>query len=350
VVNGDNPWHGRRVLVTGHTGFKGAWLAAWLDALGARVSGFALPPATEPNLHDLLGLGARLDGAFGDVRDRAAVEAAFARARPEVVFHLAAQPLVRASYADPLGTLATNVMGTAHVLEAARGRGVAAVVVVTSDKCYAQHGAGRPFREDDPLGGHDPYSASKAAAELVAASYRDSYFANDAVVATARAGNVIGGGDWSPDRIVTDVVAAARTGQALRLRYPHATRPWQHVTDALAGYLLLGERGLAGDRGVARAWNFGPLDARSPSVAELAAALLRALGSDVPVVADGAPAPHEAATLDLDPSDAVTLLGWRPRYAAAGAIAATGAWFRGFAAGEDPRALTRAQLPLAVSA
>ncbi len=208
-MNGTNPWPGRRVLVTGHTGFKGAWLAAWLDALGARVSGFALPPATHPNLYDLLDLGARVDGAFGDVRERAAVEAAFARARPQAVFHLAAQPLVRASYADPLGTLATNVMGTAHVLEAARGHGVAAVVVVTSDKCYAQRGAGRPFREDDPLGGHDPYSASKAAAEIVAASYRDSYFANDAVVATARAGNVIGGGDWGEDRLVPDIMRAA---------------------------------------------------------------------------------------------------------------------------------------------
>jgi CDP-glucose 4,6-dehydratase len=350
VVNGSNPWHGRRVLVTGHTGFKGAWLAAWLDALGARVSGFALPPATHPNLHDLLDLSARIDGAFGDVRERAAVEAALARARPEVVFHLAAQPLVRASYADPLGTLATNVMGTAHVLEAARGHDVAAIVVVTSDKCYAQRGTGRPFREDDPLGGHDPYSASKAAAEIVAASYRDSYFAHDAVVATARAGNVIGGGDWSPERIVTDVVAAARAGRPLRLRYPHATRPWQHVTDALAGYMLLAERGLAGDRSVARAWNFGPCEGQSMPVGELAAALLRALGSDIPVLVDDTPAPHEAATLDLDPSDATTLLGWRPRHDAAAAIAATGAWFRGFAAGEDARALTRAQLPLTVSA
>ena len=348
-MNGANPWHGRRVLVTGHTGFKGAWLATWLAALGARVSGLALPPATHPNLHDLLDLRAHVDGAFGDVRDRETVAAAYARTRPEVVFHLAAQPLVRRSYADPLGTLATNVMGTAHVLEAARGRAVAAVVVVTSDKCYAQRGAGRPFREDDPLGGHDPYSASKAAAELVAASYRDSYFAHDAVVATARAGNVIGGGDWSPDRIVTDVVAAARERRPLHLRYPYATRPWQHVSDALAGYLRLGERGLAGDRGVARAWNFGPLEPQSMSVGELAAGLLRALGSDIPVVVDDAPAPHEAATLDLDPADATALLGWRPRYDAAGAIAATGAWFRDFAAGADAATLIRAQLPLAVA-
>jgi|HubBroStandDraft_1064217.scaffolds.fasta_scaffold05393_3 CDP-glucose 4,6-dehydratase len=344
VVNRARLWPQRRVLVTGQTGFKGAWLALWLDRLGARVSGLALPPQTQPNLHDLLELSGRIDDAYGDIRDPAAVDAAFVRSRPEVVFHLAAQALVRASYAEPVETFATNVMGTVHVLEAARKHHVPVVVVVTSDKCYEQGGVPHRFREGDPLGGHDPYSASKAAAEIVAASYRRSYLSTDTILATVRAGNVIGGGDWSPDRIVTDVVAAVRTQTPIRLRYPHSVRPWQHVADALDGYLRVAERGLLGDTSVARAWNFAPLEPGSLTVEELAIALRRELHSDVPIVVESTVEPHETAVLTLDASDAAKYLGWTPRRDAAAAIAATGAWYREFFRGTPATELVEADL------
>jgi CDP-glucose 4,6-dehydratase len=349
VVSRASFWHGRRVLITGHTGFKGAWLAAWLVAMGARVSGLALAPATDPNLHDLLGLGEQVDATIGDVRDRDLVEEVFARTRPEAVFHLAAQPLVRASYEDPLGTISTNVMGTANLLDVARSSDAGAIVVVTSDKCYENSEMGHPFHEGDQLGGRDPYSASKAAAEIITAAYRRSFYERDAIVATVRAGNVIGGGDWSPDRIVTDVVASARERRPLVLRFPQAYRPWQHVTDALCGYLTVAQRALAGDRSVGRAWNFAPVSSGALTVEAFARALLSELGSEIPIVVDGARAPHEAGTLLLDASDAVSKLGWRPRFDEAAAIAATGAWFRRFAAGESAAALTREQLPEQVS-
>jgi CDP-glucose 4,6-dehydratase len=341
------PWEGRRVLVTGHTGFKGSWLVTWLDMLGARVHGFALPPSSQPNLHDLLDVPSFVSGRFGDVRDRDAVARAFDAAKPDVVFHLAAQPLVRASYDDPLGTFATNVMGTAHVLDVARAHEPAAVVIVTSDKCYDQRGVHAPFRESDPLGGHDPYSASKAAAEIVAASYRRSYFERGATVATARAGNVVGGGDWSADRLVPDIVKAAQAGRPLHLRHPSALRPWQHVLDALAGYLTVAERALTGDRTVGRAWNFGPLEA-ALTVEEVTHRLLRALNSAIPIVVDAQAGPHEAAQLALDASDAVDLLQWRPRFDIDATIQATAAWYDAYAHRADIRALTRAQIGGAV--
>jgi CDP-glucose 4,6-dehydratase len=330
-------WRGRRVLLTGHTGFKGAWLALWLHELGARVTGFAGPPPSEPSLFDRARVGELLDDLRGDVRDAAAVHAAVSRSRPEVVLHLAAQALVRRSYADPAGTWEVNVLGTARVLDAVRENAPdAAVVVVTSDKCYANDGSGRAFREDDPLGGHDPYSASKAAQELVAASYRDAYGLR---IATARAGNVIGGGDWGADRLVPDFFRAALAGEPLVVRNPDATRPWQHVLDPLSGYLLLAER-LVCSPEHARAFNFGP-DARGERpvrwiVECLQAAWPASAELQTPAESGG----HEAPVLRLDASRARAQLGWAPRLDLVAALEATAAWHRA----DDPRRACEAQL------
>jgi len=237
-------WQGKKVLVTGHTGFKGGWLALWLQTLGARVTGYALPPPTDPSFFDAALVARGMTSNIGDVRDLAALTAAVRQADPEIIIHMAAQSLVRPSYADPVATYSTNVMGTVNVLEATRKHsGVRAVMIVTSDKCYENTGAQREFRENDRLGGHDPYSSSKACAELVAAAYRDSFFSGreSAAIATARAGNVIGGGDWSVDRLIPDAIRAFGAERPIQLRYPHATRPWQHVLEPLAGYLLLAE-------------------------------------------------------------------------------------------------------------
>lgn len=308
-------WHGRRVLVTGHTGFKGAWLVAWLRRLGAEVHGLALAPDAQPNLYEAAGTRSRCASeALVDVRDRDGVARVVADARPEVVLHLAAQPLVRRSYEVPVDTFAVNAMGTAHVLEALRGRAeLRAVVVVTTDKVYENHDTGEPFRERDPLGGHDPYSASKAAAEIVAASYRGAFFGGG-VVATARSGNVVGGGDWNVDRIVPDAIRAWSTGRELVVRNPAAVRPWQHVIEPLAGYLLLAQ-GVARDPSFARAWNFGPDPSQCVPVADLVDALARAWGPGAAhrVVTDHA-APREAALLRLDATDAQRRLGWSPRW------------------------------------
>ena len=320
----------RRVLVTGHTGFKGSWLALWLKALGAEVSGLALDPQTMPNHWDLL----RLDMPDHriDIRDRAAVEKAVAQAAPEIVFHLAAQPLVRRSYREPAETWATNVQGTVHVLEACRrAPDLRAVVVITTDKCYENDGTGRPYAEGDRLGGHDPYSASKAATELVVASYRDAFFraGSPVLAATARAGNVIGGGDWSEDRLVPDLVRAVQAGQALAIRAPAATRPWQHVLEPLAGYLQLAQKLHAGDRAFEGGWNFGPDDDAVLSVE----GLLRALQSCWPAARwEAGPAPeyHEAALLRLDSGKARARLPWRPVWPFATQVQMTAAWYDGF--------------------
>ena len=255
-----NVYRGRRVLVTGHTGFKGSWLALWLTELGADVTGCSLAPPTSPNHWDLLGL--QIADHRLDVRDASAIARVVSQVRPEVVFHLAAQSLVRRSYREPLETWSTNVMGTANVLDACRQTaGVRAVVVVTSDKCYENQGWKRGYREDDRLGGHDPYSASKAATEMVAASYRGAFFGSKStpLLATGRAGNVIGGGDWSEDRLLPDVVRAIAEGSTLEIRSPQATRPWQHVLEPLSAYLLLGQKLLEGRGECEGGWNFGPL-------------------------------------------------------------------------------------------
>jgi CDP-glucose 4,6-dehydratase len=322
-------WHGRRVLVTGHTGFKGAWLTLALDALGARVTGFSGPPPSTPSLFELARVGEVGTDLRGDVRDADAVREAARGA--EVVFHLAAQAIVRAALADPAGTYATNVLGTAHVLEAAPD---AAVVCVTSDKCYAP--GDRPHKEGDPLGGRDPYSASKAAQELVAAAHRES---TGARVATARAGNVIGGGDWARDRLLPDLVRARDTNTPVVLRHPDAVRPWQHVLDPLAGYLLLAER-LAGSPDYATAWNFGPDDAHT--VRWVVDRVTERWPLDIKIEPPAEDV--EAPALRLDASAARTKLGWTPHHDAATAIDATLDWHEA----ADARAITLRQIAAAV--
>ena len=293
-------WSGRRVLLTGHTGFKGSWLALWLARLGAEVTGFSRRPPSAPSLYELARVGDDVRSIEGDVRDPEAVAGAFSATRPEIVLHLAAQPLVRASYADPVITYETNMIGTVNVLEAARaaGESLHSVVVVTTDKCYLNQEQGRPFTEDDPLGGHDPYSSSKAAAELVAAAYRDSY---GLPVATGRAGNVIGGGDFGADRLVPDAMRAVAAGEPLRVRNPEAIRPWQHALCPLHGYGLLAERTERGP------WNFGPADDEARPVRWIADRL------GVEWQAEGGDHPHEAHFLQLDSAKARAELGWEPR-------------------------------------
>jgi CDP-glucose 4,6-dehydratase len=322
-------WEGRRVLVTGHTGFKGAWLALWLHALGARVTGFGTGPPTSPSLFDAARLGELVDDVRGDVLDADAVAAAARGA--EVVFHLAARAIVRAALGDPAGTFAVNVLGTAHVLGAARD---ATVVCVTSDKCYVP-GPG-PHHEGDALGGDDPYSASKAAQELVAGAYRTSLGVR---VATARAGNVIGGGDWARDRLLPDLARAREAGTGVVLRHPDAVRPWQHVLDPLAGYLRLAER-LHGSSDYAAAWNFGPADAQP---VRWVVERVRERWPLAVEVADPGDA-VEAHVLRLDASKARERLGWTPRMDASAAIAATVSWYDEVRAGGDARAITLTQI------
>lgn len=331
-------WGGRRVLVTGHTGFKGSWLCEVLLARGASVSGLALAPDTQPALFTQLGLAARMDHAIGDIRDAAVVAERVRTVRPEVVLHLAAQPLVRRSYREPLETWATNVMGTAHVLEAVRSlEAPCAVVVVTTDKVYENREWEHPYRETDPLGGHDPYSASKAGTELVAASWRKAFFAGSAIrLATARAGNVIGGGDWSEDRIMPDLARAFAAGVPLHVRNRHAVRPWQHVLDPLEGYLMLAERlalEKAGD--FEDGFNFGPEPADQRSVGQLVEEA-RGHWPGAWTDATDPDAPHEAGRLALSIERARTRLGWQPRWDFARAVAETTGWYRDVAAGADP--------------
>ncbi|HEX8613939.1 MAG TPA: CDP-glucose 4,6-dehydratase [Telluria sp.] len=345
-------FHGRRVFVTGHTGFKGAWLCLFLARLGARVTGYALAPSGTPTMFELARVGDTLERHhIGDVRDQAALTAAMIEAAPELVLHLAAQALVRHSYADPVSTWSTNVMGTVHVLEALRACPSArAALVVTTDKCYENQHWPWGYRENDRLGGHDPYSASKAGAELVAHSYRSSFFsdngvaANGPLIATARAGNVIGGGDWSVDRLIPDAVRAMQQGSALPVRSPHATRPWQHVLEPLHGYLLLGARLLGGDAACAGAYNFGPDAADNLSVATL----LNGLQAHWPQLAwrlDGEQhAAKEAALLYLDSSKARQQLGWQVRWPLATGIERTAAWYAAAQASADMRTFTEQQL------
>jgi CDP-glucose 4,6-dehydratase len=342
-------WRDRRVLVTGHNGFKGAWLCLWLQALGARVCGVSLAaPPTSPSLYELAGVQEGMEVSFAcDVRDAEALARAVRDARPEVVIHMAAQPLVRASFAQPAETFAVNALGTAYLLDAVRVReGVRAVVVVTSDKCYAPHAGGRPHVEEDPLGGEDPYSASKACAELVVQSYRDSFFgdASSARVATARAGNVIGGGDFGAERLLPDLFRAVLAGEPLLVRSPEGVRPWQHVLSPLSGYLALAQALCESDRFV-RAWNFGPaIDEALP-----VRALLERVGElwpgGIEWCVDAAEHPRENPALRLDSARARAELGWEPLLSLEDGLRLTVEWFRAYRDGEDVRAITLGQLP-----
>ena len=338
-------WRGKRVLLSGHTGFKGAWLALWLHRLGAEVSAIALPPATTPNLFELARIDQLVDGRFVDLRDAAAVRARLHATRPELVLHLAAQSLVRASYEDPLQTLATNVMGTAHVLDALRGLdSVRVALVVTTDKVYRNREWAYPYREDDALGGHDPYSASKAAAELVTASYRDAFLRGQGVaLATARAGNVIGGGDWSADRLLPDAMRAWQAGQVMTIRRPGAIRPWQHVLDPLSGYLSLAQR-LYEDASLAGAYNFGPLTHEATTVREVIELARQCHGSGEWQAGDEAQGPHEAGWLALEVAKVRLALGVVPRWPLQQAVSRTVAWYRRQAQGEAARTLCEAEI------
>ena len=338
-------WRNRRVLLTGHTGFKGAWLSLWLEQLGAKVFGLALPPDTEPALYSLLQPMPKLHSRLGDIREPAAVAAAVDEARPNIVIHMAAQSLVRRSYRFPVETMSTNVMGTAHLLEALRAvDGLEAVLIITTDKVYRNNGHRHAFSESDPLGGADPYSASKAATELLVASMAVSFFAPAGVpVATARAGNVIGGGDWSEDRLIPDLWRAVHAGQALPLRYPQATRPWQHVLDPLQGYLIYAER-LASGADVPAALNFGPPPGDCLTVAEVAEAMLAAMHASKGWVQVVEAQPEEMHFLAIDPALAMRSLGWRPRLEPAQSVQWTAEWYRAVMDGAAPRQVAVEQI------
>lgn len=341
-------WQGKRVLVTGHTGFKGSWLSLWLHKSGAEVHGYALPPPTTTNLFSVASVASLLKShATADVRDADAMQQALREADPEIVFHLAAQPLVRQSYHEPVETYATNVMGTVNLLEAVRSSSnVRTVVNVTTDKCYDNREWFWGYREVEALGGSDPYASSKACAELVTAAYRASFLAQAGVaIATARAGNVIGGGDWADDRLVPDFFRAAHAGRPLEVRYAGATRPWQHVLEPLSGYLLLAEHLASGDPQFASAWNFGPTDEDAVPVRQLLDRLVSKV-EGTQWRETGASTLHEAGYLKLDSSKARGLLGWRPRWALDEALDKTVAWDAAWRSGGDMQDFCLSQIEM----
>jgi len=342
---GSGFWAAKRVLVTGHTGFKGSWLALWLHRLGAEVTGIGLAPVTEPNLFSVAKVEELCQSRFCDVRDAVALADLIKAAGPEIVFHLAAQPLVRASYREPRETFATNVMGTAHVLDALRGLdSVRVVVMVTTDKVYRNNEWPWPYREDDALGGHDPYSASKAASEIAIASYRDAFLSAQGVAVTsARAGNVIGGGDWSEDRLIPDAVRAWQVGQPLEVRRPQAVRPWQHVLEPLAGYLTLAQK-LWEAPALAGAYNFGPESNEVTTVRELVEMVRAAYGHGEVRYGEGTEGPHEGGWLALEVSKARMALGIRPQLTVAQAVKQTMAWYRAQQEGADARTLCHSEI------
>ncbi len=344
-------WQGRRVFLTGHTGFKGSWLSLWLHKLGAQVRGYALDPCTEPNMFTLAGVGALMEDVRGDVRDYANLQASMTEFAPEVVFHMAAQPIVRRSYSDPVGTYATNVMGMVHLLEAVRKTpSVRAVVCITTDKCYQNQEWIWPYRENDPLGGYDPYASSKACAEIVCAAYRTSFFPLDRLhqhhvaVATARAGNVIGGGDWSEDRLIPDLVRGLRSGQAVLIRRPNAIRPWQHVLESLHGYMILAQELLAQPARFASAYNFGPSDEDVWPVQRIANKLMGIWGNGASWIRDSVPSVHEDQVLRLDASKARVELRWQPKLKIEAALEWTMAWYRAWDQGDNMAEFTEKQI------
>jgi CDP-glucose 4,6-dehydratase len=339
-------WRDKRVFLTGHTGFKGAWASLLLRRLGAEVYGYSLPPDHPSSLFVAAGIEGDVHHRIADVRDLGALRGALSEAQPDIVIHMAAQALVRLSYAEPVETYATNVMGTVNLLEAARHlASVKAILIVTSDKCYENNAQGDSFREDDRLGGRDPYSNSKACAELVTEAYRRSFFqaTGAARVATARAGNVFGGGDWARDRLVPDAIQAFLGGEPLRIRNPDAIRPWQHVLDPVLGYLTLAER-LVGDGSLAGGWNFGPNAESEVPVRQIVEQLLALWGDGARWVGDAGPHPHEAAYLKLDCRKAREQLNWSPRLGLEQGLALTVDWYKAFQRGNSLRQLSLDQV------
>lgn len=344
-------WRGRRVFLTGHTGFKGSWLSLWLELLGAKVTGYALEPPTEPSLFAQARLTERADSIIADIRDAKRLARAVRDARPDVIIHMAAQSVVKQGYADPVGTYETNVLGTVYLFEAVRRlERACAVVNVTSDKCYAHRTSGPAYREDDPMGGDDPYSNSKGCAELVTESYRRSFFPEDRLshhgvaLASARAGNAIGGGDWTPNQLIPDLMRAFAAGIPCAIRRPDAIRPWQFVLEPLRGYLVLAERLATGGAAYAGGWNFGPPDADSRPVSHLADRLAAEWGGRASWVVDGAEHEPEAAVLRLDASKSADRLGWRPVLPLDTALGWIAEWYTGWSKGADLRALTHEQI------
>ncbi|RJQ40742.1 MAG: CDP-glucose 4,6-dehydratase [Nitrospiraceae bacterium] len=344
-------WRGKKVFVTGHTGFKGSWLCLWLAKLGADVTGYSLEPPTDPNLYTLAGVRHGLDSINGDVRDLDNLCNAVRSAQPEIVFHLAAQSLVLRSYRDPIGTLATNIMGTAHVLEAVRRvDSVRSMINVTSDKCYENKESVWGYRENDPMGGYDPYSCSKGCSELVTSAFRNSFFGskNEAsrktAVASVRAGNVIGGGDWAEDRLVPDIMRAVLGQKTVVIRNPKAIRPWQHVLDPLYGYLLLAEKLYCDGNRFSGAWNFGPAEDDTISVAELITKVIELWGNNARWETDKGEHPHEAGFLKLDCTKARMQLKWKPGLGLARAVEWTVDWYKAYGKAQDIKQATLNQI------
>ena len=340
-------WKNKSVFLTGHTGFKGGWLALWLSSMGAKVTGYALAPNTTPNLFDMLAIDSLIEQShIADIRDLATLQKAMSEAKPDIVIHMAAQPLVRYSYANPVETYATNVMGTVHILESTRTiESVRATVVVTTDKCYENRERGAGYREDEAMGGFDPYSSSKGCAELVSSAYRQSYFSKSANhLASARAGNVIGGGDWSEDRLIPDAIKAFESGNTLMIRNPLATRPWQHVLEPLSGYLILAQSLFQDGEKFSSAWNFGPKDTDNRSVQEVISTLCQQWGPDAKWQQDSSSQPHEAGLLKLDCSKASKQLRWEPKWNLETAIEKIIQWHKAYLAKENMQALTLKQI------
>jgi CDP-glucose 4,6-dehydratase len=339
-------WHGKRVFLTGHTGFKGSWLSLWLQSLGADVTGFALAPPSAPSLFETAGVAAGMRHVEGDIRDGEALAAALRAARPEIVIHMAAQALVRHSYSHPVETYATNVMGLVNLFEAVRAvPGIRAMVNVTSDKCYENREWHWGYRENEALGGHDPYSNSKACAELVTSAYRASFLAAaDVALGSGRAGNVIGGGDWAADRLIPDMMRAIAAAQPVRIRNPQSIRPWQHVLEPLSGYLALAEHLYADGQAFAEAFNFGPADTDARPVEWIITRLCDQWGPGARWELDQAPQPHEATYLKLDCAKAHARLGWQPRWHLGQAIDRIVDWHKAHARGADMQAFTLAQI------
>lgn len=333
-------WSDKKVLITGHSGFKGSWLALWLSILGAKVTGVSLPPVTIPNLCSLIQLNDLIDEHFIDIRDAEALSQVVNKTSPDIVFHLAAQPLVRASYRNPLETFSTNIMGTANLLDSLRGHNsVKVAVLITTDKVYKNQEWEYPYRENDTLGGYDPYSASKAASEIIAASYRDAFLTDQGVaLATTRAGNVIGGGDWSEDRLIPDAVRAWESKIPLQIRSPFSVRPWQHVLEPLSGYLVLAEQ-LWQDKNLAGAYNFGPETNTSATVKEVIKHANKYYGRGEVIFDEKHDGPHEAGLLSLDISKAKSVLGVKPLWTLSETIDQTMDWYLQFIRGADPREL-----------